>query len=180
MHSSSSWFSRLQVGASFAGGGAWTPVSHAGDSLAGQEGTVPSTRRRKSAALGSPTGGARRLAAGARVPSQRWDKWKGGSPDEEEGHPGLGQPRQEWRRPKERPTPPPPGSSTGVSAHPPGAPRSARVSGRAKERHRGEGRLRPPAAGFRASEAGQLSLRLSVSQPRAGLRLRQAALRAPR
>lgn len=44
------WPSKLQVVASFAGGGAWTSVSLARDSLAVQEGRVKSTRRRKSAA----------------------------------------------------------------------------------------------------------------------------------
>lgn len=64
--------SKLQVGASLAGGGAWTPVFLAGDGLEVQEASAQSTRRRKSAALGSPTGGSPTARRGHQGPFPAW------------------------------------------------------------------------------------------------------------
>lgn len=169
-----SWLFKLQVGASLAGGGAWTPVSPAGDSLAVQEGRVKSTRRRKSAVLGSPNSGSPTAHRGHRGPStavrqvERWGPRRGGGAawtwsasagDPQSAHLPLS-------------------CGARVSARPPGAPTSARVSERTEERHSGGRRRRPSVPGFRASEAGRLFHHLSVSQPRTEPRPGQAALRA--
>lgn len=94
--------SKLQVVAFFAGGGAWTTVSLARDSLTVQEGRVRSTRRRKSAAWDSPAGGTGRLIARARDLEACWDKEGWDNQDVEEGYCGFGQPRRR-RRPTEHP-----------------------------------------------------------------------------
>lgn len=121
---------KLQVGASLAGGGAWTPVSPARDSLAVQEGRVKSTRRRKSAALGSPSSGSPTAHRGHRGPStavrqvERWGPRRGGGAawtwsasagDPQSAHLPLS-------------------CGARVSARPPGAPTSARL---ARGRRRG-------------------------------------------
>lgn len=109
--------SKLQVVASSSGGGAWTPVSLARDSLTVQEGRVKSTRRRKSSALDSRAGGTGRLVARARDLEAWSDKLEGWrNQDAEEGDRGLGQPRRRWR-PTEHP-PAPGASSTRVAAQP--------------------------------------------------------------
>lgn len=128
-----SWLFKLQVGASLAGGGAWTPVSLARDSLAVQEGRVKSTRRRKSAALGSPSSGSPTAHRGHRGAFtavgqvERWGPRRGGGAawtwldsagDPQSAHLPLS-------------------CGARVSARPPGAPTSARVSERTEERHSG-------------------------------------------
>lgn len=111
--------SKLQVVASFSGGGAWTPVSLAQDSLTVQEGRVKSTRRRKSAALDRRAGGTGRLLARARD-LEAWSHELEGT----------------WKRGTEGLTSPGGGGCLplqGGRAARLGAPRSRRVSKRAKD-----------------------------------------------
>lgn len=160
-----SWLSRLQVGASLAGGGAWTPVFLAGDSLAVQEGRLQSTRRRKRAALGSPTGGSPTARRGHKGPFPAGRQVERRGPEAGRGQRGRGQPWRGW----------PPERSPAAELRRQGV-RASWQEG-CGEAPRGLTR-RPWVPGFRATAAGRLSLQLSVSQQRAELRPGQAALRA--